>query len=116
MQFDGQVNDVYRQYKELQTEFRETHKTVERLRTHTLAPHDLKREIGQLEEERTQLKDKISSLRRKTEGTPGFVELLEVTSALRREQEEETKLHERMQDQMGSLRACERQYGEAQRR
>lgn len=114
--FDSAVGDVYRQYKELQAEFRETHKTVDRLRNNTLAPNELKREIGQLEEERTQLKDKISSLQRKTDAQAGFADLLAVTSALRREQEEETKLHERMQDQMANLRACERRYGEASRR
>eukprot|EP00501_MAST-03F_sp_TOSAG23-6_P000185 GSMAST32.ASY1.ANO1.188.1 assembled CDS len=68
------------------------------------------KEISQLEEERQQLKDKISRNQRKMQSKEGFQELLDVTSALRREQEEETKLHERMQEQEHLLSKAEAEY------
>ena len=77
---DPEVSEVYRQYKNLQKEFKETHKTLDKLQGSTLSPGDLKKEITQLEEEKHQLHDKIENLKRKTQGMDGFEKLLKVTS------------------------------------
>ena len=58
----------------------------------------------------------IKSLQRKTAGSEGFKALLEATSTLRREQEVETKLQERMHEQRGLLIAAERRLVDTQRR
>lgn len=113
---DEVVADVHQHYKERQEEFVEVHKRVDRLRGNTFNPADLKREITQLEEEKAQLTEKIATLQRKTEGVDGFGELLEATSNLRREQEEETKLQERMHEQRLALSAAEKRYAGATRR
>lgn len=89
------MQDVHQQYKVLQEEFKETHRTVDRLvrrgpttkhanqtgctqhhhsppsslqRGNNFNPGELKREITQLEEEKLQLTEKISTLKRKTTG------------------------------------------------
>jgi len=91
-------------YEKLKQQFKTYHKAVEKLRKSEKQPGELKHEITQLEEERAQLKDKIKSLKSKTSDLRGFKELLEITSALRREQEEETKLLDRMRQQEDALR------------
>ena len=109
---DPEVSEVYQQYKILQKDFKVTHKTLDKLQGSTLSPGDLKKEITQLEEEKHQLHDKIENLKRKTQGMDGFEELLKVTSALRREQEEEAKLDERMAEQQSQLAMANRRYQE----
>ena len=113
---DPQVAEVFGQYKELQKEFKDVHKTLDRLQGSSLSPGDLKKEITQLEEEKHQLHDKIENLQRKTNGMEGFEELLKVTSALRREQEEEAKLDERMAEQQSQLAMAGRRYQEISRK
>lgn len=113
---DEAIQDVYQHYKQLQREFKETHKAVESLRHNTMQPGELKREIAQLEEEKGQLIEKINNLKRKTEDMPGFKELYDVTSALRREQEDETKLLDQGREQQASLEMCQRKLEELRRR
>ena len=48
---DPEVSEVYQQYKILQKDFKDTHKTLDKLQGSTLSPGDLKKEITQLEEE-----------------------------------------------------------------
>lgn len=57
----------------VQAEFRETHKTVDYLRSSTHSPADLRREIAQLDEERRQLVERIDDLREKTRGVVRLV-------------------------------------------
>jgi DNA anti-recombination protein RmuC len=47
---------------------------------------------------------------------PGFAPLLEATSSLRKEQEEEGKLADRMHEQRIALQSAERKYAEVNRR
>merc|ERR1719316_1225745 len=89
---DEDVKETHQVYEKLKQQFKTYHKAVEKLRKSEKQPGELKHEITQLEEERAQLKDKIKSLKAKTSDLRGFKELLDITSALRREQEEETKL------------------------
>mmetsp|Transcript_15452 Transcript_15452/g.36457 ORF Transcript_15452/g.36457 Transcript_15452/m.36457 type:complete len:703 (+) Transcript_15452:162-2270(+) len=110
------VQELYMHYKELQDQFKEVHKTADKMRGSKLAPGELKREIDQLEAERSQLNEKISQLKRKTAGTSGFEELLAATSALRHEQEEETKLQERMHEQQVALSHSQKRYSDCTRR
>jgi len=101
---DEDVKETHQVYEKLKQQFKTYHKAVEKLRKSEKQPGELKHEITQLEEERAQLKDKIKSLKSKTSDLRGFKELLEITSALRREQEEETKLLDRMRQQEDALR------------
>lgn len=112
---DNDIKSVFEHYKNLQVDFKNVHKMVDKLRSNNLAPNELKREIKQLEDERMQLKEKISQLRRKTENMSGFRNLLEVTSALRRQQEEETKLNERKREQLHNLHQAKLQFSDVDR-
>jgi intraflagellar transport protein 81 len=115
---DEGVGSLLAQFRALQGEFKEAHKALERAAGGgtRATPAELKREIAQLEDERGQLIEKIGSLRRKTDAVKGFAPLLEATSALRKEQEEEARLAERMQEQRLQLAAAEKRYGEVNHR
>jgi hypothetical protein len=72
--------------------------------------------MAQLEEERGQLIEKVAGLKKKTADIKGFGPLLQATSSLRKEQEEETKLGERMQEQRMALVGAERRYADVNRK
>jgi len=115
-QQDEAVSQNLAHYKQMQQRFKVVHKEVEKLRTGTQPPTELKAEITQLEDEKRQLKDKIRGLETRTRGQPAFAELLEVTSALRKEQEEESRNAERMQEQQTMLQSTQAMLQEAKAR
>jgi intraflagellar transport protein 81 len=59
-------------------------------------PNELKKQISQMEQERTQLMQKINIFKNKNTDKPEFQALLEVTNMLRKEQEEEARLSEKV--------------------
>ena len=116
---DDTVGALLGEYRSLQGEFKETHKALERVvggGGTKATPGELKRDIAQLEDERGQLIEKIASLKRKTAEMRGFAPLLEATSSMRKEQEEEARLVERMQEQRAAVAAAEKRYAEVNHR
>ena len=116
---DEAVAEMLAQYRELQLEFKETHKLSDKATGEAVAkitPSELRKEMTQLEDERSQLIEKITGLKKKTTDVKGFAPLLTATSNLRKEQEEETKLMERMQEQRAALSIAERRYTEINRK
>jgi intraflagellar transport protein 81 len=129
---------LHQQYKQLQVEFRETHKQLEAqvsgcefllhaasstppLRTpqkkgSKVSPAQLRSSITQLEEERRQLIEKIEGLKKRTSEVDGFTPLLRATSALRKEQEEESRMQEREMEQRLALRQAEAKYADVARK
>jgi len=97
------VYEIYQTYKELQGQFKATHTHVEQERQGRMNPSDLQREVAQLDAEREQLSQKIQHLRAKSEKEEGFQMLLQVTSMLRKEQEEEARLGEKLAEHATSL-------------
>merc|ERR1719253_777066 len=73
-------------------------------------PSDLQREVAQLDAEREQLAQKIQHLRTKSEKEEGFQVLLQATSMLRKEQEEEARLAEKLAEQRYQLEQTEQLY------
>jgi intraflagellar transport protein 81 len=114
---DETVSMLLQEYRHHQGEFKETHKSLERVAGGgagglKASPGELKKEIAQLEDERGQLIEKIASLKRKTGEMKGFAPLLDLTSSLRKEQEEEARLAERMAEQRAAVQSAERRYTE----
>lgn len=107
---DEVVVEVFQQYKELQAQFKETHKIADKLRSNRFEPGEIKREIQQLEEEKEQLNTKITKIKQRVQNVESFDQLFEVTSALRREQEEEAKLAESLDEQQHLLQQSEQKY------
>ena len=88
------MRDTFQVYKDLQAEFEATHLNVESLRQESMNPNDLKKEINQLEQEKEQLLTKINLFKNKS-NKEDFHALLEATSKLRKEQEQDAKLNEK---------------------
>merc|ERR1719421_306061 len=107
---DEQVYEMYQHYKELQSQFKTTHAHIEQQRQGRVNPVDLQREVAQLDAEREQLVQKIQQLKTRSAKEEGFQALLKVTSALRKEQEEEARLTEKLHEQRMQLEQTEQQY------
>jgi len=107
---EEKVYEIFQQYKELQSQFKATHSHVEQERQGRMNPTDLQREVAQLDAEREQLSQKIQHLRHKSERDEGFQVLLQVTSMLRKEQEEEARLAEKLAEQRYQLEQTEQLY------
>lgn len=71
-------------------------------------PTELKKEITQLEQEKEQLLTKINLFKNKRDG-PEFEALLEATSKLRKEQEQDAKLNEKERELTNMIEFYEQQ-------
>ena len=112
---DEEIREHMNIYKDLQAEFTAVHQNVESLRSESMSPEQLKKEISQLESEKEQLTTKINLFKDKNTD-PEFQELLEATSMLRKEQETEAKYSEKMNDQRNQLDYYEQQQANTRQR
>ena len=113
---DNEIMPKWTEYQELQQTFKDTHKATDKLKGTSLQPTELKREVTQLEEEKGQLKTKINKLDQKLRKLENFQELYDVTSRLRKEQEEEAKLAERFQEQSMQFKQAEARMYQSQKK
>mmetsp|Transcript_15301 Transcript_15301/g.43738 ORF Transcript_15301/g.43738 Transcript_15301/m.43738 type:complete len:638 (-) Transcript_15301:436-2349(-) len=107
---DEAMMEMYQQYKGLQAQFKSNHQALEQAKETSTNPSELRKELQQLEAEKEQLQQKIASLQSKTQNKEGFDALLEVTSSLRKEQEEEARIAEKIREQRVQLEQAEQQY------
>jgi len=113
---DEEMKRNYQQYKELQAEFQAQHQQLESLQKEAMSPNDIKKEINQLEQEKDQLMAKINLFKNKNTNKPEFQALLEATNLLRREQEEEAKLSDKVRTQTQQYEWTEQQLYASQQR
>lgn len=95
-------------YKDLQAEFQATHQNTETLRGESMNPNELKKEISQLEQEKEQLLTKITMFKNKGDQAD-FQALLEATSKLRKEQENDARLNEKERELTSMIEVSEHQ-------
>ncbi|CAM9341531.1 unnamed protein product [Ascophyllum nodosum] len=113
---DQTLMDLHESFQEMQADFKATHKRVDQVRTTNLRPKELRTEVGQLEEEKKQLTEKIAKLRSTVAEEPGFTEILEVTSRLRKAQEKEAELAAKTAQQRAALQQAEARVEDSRRR
>merc|ERR1719502_706451 len=73
---DEEVVEVYQNYKDLQDEFKEVHKTSEKYKSQLISPNEIKKAIMQMEEDKSQLESKVEALKSKLGGVDRFSEFL----------------------------------------
>jgi len=74
------IIELSQRLKELQSDFKEIHKAVEQVRGSGTKPSELRNEISQLEQEKTQLQNKLQRMRRDFKGDEAsFQEMLNVS-------------------------------------
>ena len=104
---DEEMSEVYQQLKDLQEEFKETHKTSEKFKSQLISPTEIKKAIMQMEEVKTMLELKVEGLASKLQGTERFDDMLDASRKLRLEQDEQVKLMERLKEQKALLQQAE---------
>eukprot|EP00745_Piridium_sociabile_P021024 TRINITY_DN32363_c0_g2_i2.p1 TRINITY_DN32363_c0_g2~~TRINITY_DN32363_c0_g2_i2.p1 ORF type:complete len:614 (-),score=112.66 TRINITY_DN32363_c0_g2_i2:150-1991(-) len=96
---DDMMADVYKQYKDLQEEFREGHREYEALMESSGPAISMRKEMQQLEAEKDQLQQKMRVLKQKNSRKEGFNVLLECTSQLRKAQIEMGRITDKIEQQ-----------------
>jgi len=104
---DEEVVDVYQNYKDLQEEFKEVHKTSEKYKSQLISPNEIKKAIMQMEEDKGMLEQKVENLKMKLADHDRFDEMYEATHKLRLQQDEQVKLQDRLKDQKAQLLQAE---------
>jgi len=112
---DEQILEVYQQYKDLQEEFKEVHRSSERSKSQLISPGEIKKAIVQMEEDKEQLERKVEALHAKLSGSNNFDGMLREASALRVEQDEQLKLQDRMREQRGHAYQAEQRLEQLKR-
>ena len=117
-QGDDLIVELNMKIKELQGDFKEVHKQVDHIRqTVGARPQELRNEITQLEQERVQLQNKVSRMKREVHSDDNyFQEMLKATSTLRKEQEEEMRIHDRLLEGRRALQEAELRFGDSSKR
>lgn len=111
------IGELSERLKQMQAEFKVIHKTYDQSKGNDMRPADYKNEITQLENERIQLSNRIQKLKKDSEsGGKYFQEMFKYTSALRKEQEEEQRIHEKIRENRAYLQEVDKQYSELNRR
>ncbi|KAL2920089.1 hypothetical protein HK105_200155 [Polyrhizophydium stewartii] len=100
---DDVIVDLSRQIEAQQEEFKSTHKWLEGLKQSGNNAAALKREIQQMEEEKQQVINKVTRLRKKVEGVANRDQWLEAAKNLRTEQQNEAMLAERIREQRSQV-------------
>lgn len=117
---DDVVVSLFQQYKQRQAEFKDVHKTLERVKQETNDPRELETEIARLEGEHDQLKTKLSNLKQRVESDPdcnvaAFERIKEAVHLLRGEMNDQSSLLETLNEQKREYEKAKVRHTTAQR-
>ena len=118
MNDDGTLMQLTERYRNLQAEFKDIHHHHESIKAELKVndSQSLKSEINQLKNEKKQLKDRIDDLNEKVKIDNDFQKILEATSRLRKEQDQEVRLRDQALEQNDNLFLEEEKLKQLQRR
>jgi intraflagellar transport protein 81 len=100
---DDQVAEMYQTYEELMEQFKETHKTVDQLRSSGFSAGEIRKDIGHMEDEREQLQKRIERLKKRVNSVSDNNQMLLASRNLRLEKEREAKMVEMKRDLKNQL-------------
>ena len=103
---DEEMKKSNADYMNLIEEFKENHKVFEEKKKNA-NPTDLKKEITQLEHEKELLSTKIKEFKQKYEDKADFQAIFKEITLMRKEQEEEGNLMEKLRNQKRLLHKCD---------
>lgn len=107
-QRDDALTNLAKRYESLQEEFKEVHKLYNEMKEkdNLIEGESIREEIENLKEEKSQLLNQIEILESSCSSDDGdavFLRLLDATSTLRKEEEEQMNLRDRIKDQKDAL-------------
>ena len=103
MMGDEELKKLVQMLKDNQAEFQVIHQQLEQAKKESMNPTELKKDLAQLEQEKEQLVIKINAKSKIAVNNLEFQALLEATNLLRREQEEEARISEKIRTQKQQL-------------
>ena len=113
---DEEIKKLSQINKDSQAEFQVIHQQLEQAKKESMNPAELKKDLTQFEQEKEQLVIKINAKNKLFNNNPEFQALLEVTNLLRREQEEDSRISEKIRTQKQQLEWVDQQLLTSQQR
>ena len=115
-QGDEEIIDLLTQYKDLQAEFYTTYNMLEEKRQNAPQIKELKEDIAKNQSDKIQLTQSIQRFKKEYANKPDFQALLEMTSKLRKEQEQDSNLEKKIMRQQYDIKEAEERLMIAQQR
>ena len=115
-QGDEEIIDLLTQYKDLQAEFYTTYNMLEEKRQNAPQIKELKEDIAKNQSDKLQLTSTIARFKKEYANKPDFQALLEITSKLRKEQEQDSNLEKKIMRQQYDIKDAEERLMIAQQR
>ena len=115
-QGDEEIIDLLTQYKDLQAEFYTTYNMLEEKRQNAPQIKELKEDIAKNQSDKLQLTSSIARFKKEYANKPDFQALLEITSKLRKEQEQDSNLEKKIMRQQYDIKDAEERLMIAQQR
>ena len=113
---DDEIAELIANYKDLQAEFQTTYSMLEEKRANAPQIKELKEDIQKNQSDKLQLTSSIARFKKEYANKQDFQELLEITSKLRKEQEQDSNLEKKLAKQQYDIKEIEERLLVAQQR
>ena len=113
---DDDILELFNQLKELQAEFLTTYNMLEEKRQNAPKIDEIQEDIRKAQNDKLQLSRSIAKHKKEYANKPDFQELFEMTSKLRKEQEQDSNLEKKLAKQQYDLKEAEERLIVAQQR
>ena len=113
---DDDVLELWNQFKELQAEFASTYKMLEEKKLNAPKIEEIQEDIRKCQNDKLQLSRSIAKHKKEYANKPDFQELFNMTSKLRKEQEQDSNLEKKLAKQQYDIKEAEERLLVAQQR
>jgi intraflagellar transport protein 81 len=113
---DDDIQELNNQYKELQAEFLTTHNMLQEKKQNAPRIEEMQEDIRKCQNDKLQLSRSIAKLKKEYLSKPDFAALFEMTSKLRKEQEQDSNLEKKIARQAYDIKEAEERLIVAQQR
>ena len=113
---DDDISELYNQVKEYQAEFLTTYNMLQEKKQNAPRIEEIQEDIRKSQNDKLQLSRSIAKLKKEYTSKPDFPALFEMTSKLRKEQEQDSNLEKKIAKQMYDIKEAEERLIVAQQR
>ena len=113
---DDDIQELNNQYRELQAEFLTTHNMLQEKKQNAPRIEEIQEDIRKCQNDKLQLSRSIAKLKKEYMSKPDFAALFEMTSKLRKEQEQDSNLEKKIARQAYDIKEAEERLIVAQQR
>ena len=113
---DDDILELFNQFKELQAEFQTTYNMLQEKKQNAPKISEIQEDIRKSQKDKIQLSRSIAQHKKEYANKPDFQELFEMTSKLRKEQEQDSNLEKKLAKQQYDIKEAEERLIVAQQR